>query len=466
MLGIGTRMMLRKSRQSVMLISTIERSVKEDYVQLSAEVSGTAPLRAPRRLWFRFPRYLEDVTTDDANPFLAAMLPLAMRERRSIVIEGRVSRQLLAGTQQIMRIFASWDRSLKPVRIDAEPAEATAELNTHVACFFTAGVDSFYTLLKNQQTQRGNERISHLLCVQGFPGFPLNNAQLYRYYHRSLGQIASELGLGAIIAETNLSDFVPAFTPWDYHAGSNLAAVALCLPRLFRCAYIPAGDTYATLSRWGSHPLVDPLWSTESLEFRHDGCEAARSQKIEWYLARSRLALNHLRVCGYESTGERNCGRCEKCLRTMIGLHIFGVLDQADVFAEPLDLDRVRSMNGSALVTRFYLRDNLQALRRSTPDPNLESALQEALRPHAGRWAALRLQNLARSLDQRLFRGRLRTLVVRHAGTDVEKRASLSHRPFSWVVRECLNWALSTRRNSNGQAKKQPQQQGKIEVGK
>ena len=51
----------------------------------------------------------------------------------------------------------------------------------------------------------------------------------------------------------------------------------------------------------------------------HDGAEARRCDKLR-RLAESAPALKGLRVC-WQDAGF-NCGRCEKCLRTMIALHL------------------------------------------------------------------------------------------------------------------------------------------------
>ena len=133
------------------------------------------------------------------------------------------------------------------------------------------------------------------------------------------------LGQRFVSVSTNLMSFMLApASGWDWYA-SSLAAIALCLAPMFRRVIIPAGDTYSTLSAWGSHPLVDPLWSTAALQFLHDGCESKRSQKLERYVVGSKLALENLRVCDYEDSGVQNCGTCEKCLRTLIGLRALGI---------------------------------------------------------------------------------------------------------------------------------------------
>jgi hypothetical protein len=53
------------------------------------------------------------------------------------------------------------------------------------------------------------------------------------------------------------------------------------------------------------------------------------------------VALQNLRVCWKNRKGTLNCGRCEKCIRTMIGLHTVGVFNISKLFDRPLRAWRV-----------------------------------------------------------------------------------------------------------------------------
>lgn len=44
--------------------------------------------------------------------------------------------------------------------------------------------------------------------------------------------------------------------------------------------------------------------------------------------------MNHMRVCLANVQDRLNCGRCEKCVRTMTGLVAVGALDRAGAFVE------------------------------------------------------------------------------------------------------------------------------------
>lgn len=116
-----------------------------------------------------------------------------------------------------------------------------------------------------------------------------------------------------------------------YYHGAGLAAIGLSLAAAFRRILIPSTHTFRHLFAWGSHSLLDPLWSTERTEIVHDGCEVTRVDKTA-LVASDPFAPSHLRVCIRNHGGLGNCGHCKKCIRTMITLDALGVLPLATTF--------------------------------------------------------------------------------------------------------------------------------------
>ena len=76
---------------------------------------------------------------------------------------------------------------------------------------------------------------------------------------------------------------------------------------------------------WGSHPLTDPLLSSDWTAVFYDET-AARTRKLA-FIAESRIGLDQLRVCNRHS--DYNCGSCEKCLRTMVTMDVLGAVSAA-----------------------------------------------------------------------------------------------------------------------------------------
>ncbi len=416
-------------------------SVCEDRtsVELSARLSGAK--LGPRdggRLWFRYPASLARWLAPTPEAFVAALLPIAMALGADLEADAPVCPVFASGCAGIAEIYREWDRRLRPVQLKLTTAGPTSVAGEGaVACFFTAGVDSYYTVLKNLATEHGDSRITHLLFISGYSDCPLGNRMLVDRMTSRLAEAAAALSVQFVHVSTNLREFTPCSPPgWDWFAGSQLASAALGLGGGLRRALIPAGDTYPTLSPWGSHPLVDPLWSTAALEFRHDGAEARRSEKLDRFVARSPLALGSLRVCGYEREGLRNCGICEKCLRTRVGLAALGVAEPEGLFGGTLDAARVRAMNGGDRVVAYYLRDNLRLLGTTQLRPDLRAAVAQALRPDPVRFVLQKAQWLGREVDRAVLGGRVRSWALRKAGDSVERQTALRVAPHRWLLRE------------------------------
>ncbi len=95
--------------------------------------------------------------------------------------------------------------------------------------------------------------------------------------------------------------------------------VAQLLANHVHTVIVPSTHARADLFPWGSHPDLDPLWSSDDVRVEHHGIDTTRSQKIS-AIAESAVAMRHLRVCWKNTNETYNCGTCEKCIRTKIGL--------------------------------------------------------------------------------------------------------------------------------------------------
>jgi len=307
---------------------------------------------------------------DTAEAFVACALLPCMKAGRVLVADREVSGRLLAALPTLLDIYSTFFPSLHRVDIkNATPAPRDHPTGQRVGVFFSCGVDSFYTLLKHR------EEITDLVFVHGFD-IRLDDTALCQRASEAVHAVAAYFGKRVIQVETNIRGFLDAHVPWAQAHGAALASIGHLFSPPLRRVYIPASHTYADLFPWGSHPMLDPLWSSERLEYLHDGCEATRVAKIE-RVAECQVALDTLRVCN-ESTGAYNCGHCEKCLRTMINLSVVGALDRCRTFAEPLDVRRMRELEIDGY-TRPYMLESLHALEARGGDATLRDALRHVL---------------------------------------------------------------------------------------
>jgi hypothetical protein len=271
--------------------------------EVSADVDGF-------RLRFRVPDAYEVSKAGDA--FLACALLPAMATGRPLVVEPElpVSAALLRNIATLQEIFHSWNPGLRVVSVSAETCQAHV-LNAGGMSFFSGGVDSTYTLLKNIAG------IDRAVFIQGFDFKPADSGLQSAVKRNS--DLLGAFGVELLPVETNHYEFGYRYNlSRNLTHGSILGAVALLLG--FKTAYVPSSGTYSRLlPPLGSHPLTDPLWSNEAVSIVHDGCEAGRTTKLRSICVHEAVRTG-LHVCLKQPS--TNCGKCEKCLRTMVSLRV------------------------------------------------------------------------------------------------------------------------------------------------
>jgi hypothetical protein len=335
-------------------------------------------------VWFR-------VRNADAAPSgnaaLAIALVPAMRAARSLALAESLSPRLFASQAAIQKLFQDWDNRFNVVQITAPLGEPRQASTGGTGLFFTGGVDSFFSLLRHR------EEITHLIVLRGFN---VKRKQVVDDLALpTIRVVAAQMNKNLVEVSTNIREFSDRIVDWglDYH-GAALAAVALLLAPTLNKVYVASSHSEKDTFRWGSHLFVDPLYSTETLSLIHDGANATRVEKVA-AIAENRLVQQTLRVCN--KGGASNCGRCEKCLRTMINLRVAGALEKVATFDRNLRLNEVRLIHVRDENKASFVSENLTALRAKGVDDDLASALIDALsRRYDKGWGRL---------EKRLIRG-------------------------------------------------------------
>lgn len=369
----------------------------------------------------------------DATAWLPALVPVAMAAGEDLVIEGDVDPMSLAGATQAQRLLGQWFPQWRAAEIrtstgvtgppapshaatgvsahalaeastatraaDAPPAvegsaadpiaaeqrrpEPLAAIELHgsplrsdpsgaVGCFFSAGVDSTYAAISPE--------VTHLIYVRGFDE-PLRAGAGAHATTEHVRSVAAVLGKPLIEVDTDLRTTLDRYVPWDRAAhGPAMATVALALRDHFATVVFPGAWPVDQTPAWGTHPQLDPLWSSSRLRVVNDSTSLGRVDKVR-ALARRPELLAGLRVC-WQNSGKLNCGECEKCLRTMVSLYAVGALGEARLFPRHVDAAQVAALPGGVAAS-FFARENLEALRQM-PAAERDHALEAAVARVAG----------------------------------------------------------------------------------
>ena len=334
-------------------------------------------------LFFEFSEAPPANPSSSGNWIVAALLLSCMKLGETLVLQEPISPLLFHNLKTIQEIYKAWVPGHSAIEIVAPLKEQPAGPE-RVGLLFSRGVDSFYSLLKHDHC------ISELIVLHGFE-FPWHEDTRFREHLTSVRSVAEAFNKRVIVVRTNVKDHLERYTHWDFSHGAALTSVALCLEGSISKCIIASTSSYAELHPWGSHPILDPLWSTESLQFLHDGTESLRVDKLRM-IADNKLAMKYLRACDNPSSSG-HCGECEKCLRTMVGLHVIGRLADCSAMPHRVDPRAIRRLSlneGEATFFREFLPLSIEppALRRA-----ICRALRNqryGLRPASGRVLSIR----------------------------------------------------------------------------
>ena len=354
----------------------------------TAQAAGQRTVRADVgeiNVWFRAPEEFPLAASGD--PWLAVGLLPAMVLGATLDLRDvpPLSPLLLAALPTIQDIWANWNPQIHRVEVLANsgtPGVPDAER----MCFFSGGVDATFSALARADS------LTRLVFVNGFDFAMTPDA-----WTTALSRVAS---LGVLLdvpvlgIETNWIELTRhhRISRGMSHGGCLTAVAHLLAPAEM---IIAASNSYARLTPWGTHPLLDPLWSTEATAITHHGANATRAEKVEGIARRSEL-LRALWVCHVNP--EQNCGNCDKCCRTRAMLALLGMDAAAfpDATGDPLARYARVVARGSE---QIYLPEIIALAQRQDR--------QDAARTLSRAGLRLRLRHLLREADDVFLGGRI-----------------------------------------------------------
>lgn len=266
------------------------------------------------------------------------------------------------------------------IELRAETYETTAVPQEAAGICFSGGVDSFYTLLK-----KGSPK--YLVSAVPFDQ-PSSSIETFKVVRKRLETVAQAVGSIPITVRSNVIEH-PSFRIHqllDTHS-PVLASLGHLLSRYIGSISISPSYHKTEIATHACRSHLDALSSSKSLEVVHH-VDTWRRERVaaiaDWQLARENLF-----VCFNKLGLNRNCSRCEKCIRTMLDLHILGKLESFKVFDQSVPL--WEAMESVKLVTFFETYE--QALQEPI-DSQLKLAIRRMIRREFER--ITRLENAER----------------------------------------------------------------------
>lgn len=396
-----------------MRIDDLRAGVVNGRARAAATVTWEDCDRPRQEVFFETPEAFAERLVPNPEAFLlAGVMPAMDFGERRVRIDGTICPILRNGLSAAFRVIGDWFPGCAGPAIEPSRGFQAARPGTshRVAAFMSAGIDALATLRCN----RLDIPLDHPAAIRDcffFFGFtrhdydangpvPERVADFERRLAR-LSEVAAEARVTIIPIHSNLRSLARDKESWSTRGlGAGLAAIAhFFSPRVTRVLIASSGSAGGLPKPWGSHPLLDSHYSNGALEIRHDGLWMTRLQKTA-IVAEWEAALAVLQCCWQEelTVDAFNCGRCAKCVRTMVHLAALGKLENTSVFptrhltpemieAAPLEGLQVKGLRPCMeIFTRRNRRDLAAAIERRIEEDRRQAARAQGWRKVVREW--------------------------------------------------------------------------------
>lgn len=332
--------------------------------------------------WFDYPaEYQQFICSERCDAFLVALIPYAMCHGMDVICKAALSEKLAYKMREYyIPAMSKYQKGFQNIELTADELSGADLCAEHaVGTGMSCGVDSFYTTLKHGNQVPEHFRITHLVSMNVGSFGPFGGEKSYGWFQEELknaARVSKQLGLPLIDINSNLMEFYQ-----EDHTNSGtfrMMGAILGLQKLFSMYYISSGymlDEFDITAVGNTHyDLVNcECGQNESTCFYTFGSEMSRFEKTE-YVAKAPVTYDFLTVC---ERGNKNCGKCEKCIRTMSVLYSMGDLDKYDkafdiqyfkdhrkmMFAKARYYSRGRLYGEYAEVLQFMKKDKMEFLQ-------------------------------------------------------------------------------------------------------
>ncbi len=302
---------------------------------------------AETKIWFQLDKSIPLPHEEDCDAYLLAMVMEAMKENRKIEVKGSVSKQLLSNLVELQAAWNKWKPNIyNCIDIGVDKENYSTDKAQGAICAFSGGVDATFSVWMHSQSKNSHRSQSINLCsiVHGFD-IPLSDTDAFENAKNRAQDTLSDVGINLIPIKTNYRQIAKA--NWEDVFSTALVATLSNFKNVAGTCIVGSSEPYDSLViPWGSSPITDHLLSSGEFVVMHDGASHSRTEKVK-EISEWKMGVGNLRVCWQGDLKDRNCGVCEKCVRTKLNFLAVGSLIPSCFPTTDIldDLDKVKLRN-------------------------------------------------------------------------------------------------------------------------
>jgi hypothetical protein len=306
---------------------------QDDHALLIADVSIQ---NVTRTLWFKVTKeYASHLTPERGDAFVVGLLFEALERGLDITCEAPLSDRLIYQISSALIDFLVGiypDKHYRRIQLHAQAASESLPVGKANGTGISCGIDSLAAIARQSQETHPGMGITHL-CFFDTGSHDQNeqpgSKQLFAHRRAHVLAYCAEARLPCVEVSSNLSEFYTL--PFGLTHTYRNAAPVLALQKLFANYYYASAYTTDSFLDHTDDPayfeiFLLPMISTRNTTFYSSESTVSRLEKTR-IVAQHKLAERYLNVC---NSAGNNCGRCNKCVRTLLALDIIGCINRFD----------------------------------------------------------------------------------------------------------------------------------------
>jgi 7-cyano-7-deazaguanine synthase in queuosine biosynthesis len=337
-----------------MKVRELELIEKSDAARVQARVTWEDTKRDDVHLFYETNKNAGNGFWPDPNAFLlSTYLPAWKRGEKRVHIDGTLCPWLCDNMKVALTVLSAMTDLKNPPTIEPSHCFKAQSFNQNKAVsFLSGGVDSLATLYSNKKLLPENHpaSIRAVIPIHYYPWkHPTRTIEegAWRAQKRirMARNVATDLEIDVIPVKTNVLNLYPDGQFYSRHwIGAIMSSIAHLFSKRFNKAYIASGSPITKILDFidkriqtkrptGTYPLFDNYYTSGHLQVMHHGLQMDRTEKIK-LISEWPTGLQNIFTCEGAVSGENNCGKCEKCIRTMT---VLATLDKLKHSSFPVD---------------------------------------------------------------------------------------------------------------------------------
>jgi hypothetical protein len=336
--------------------------------------------------------YDEDIGEIDTSilliPAVSGTITVAWAIGADLYVED-LDKAYLESLAQIKPVIANWHPAFScSTKIEVKNIVSNRSEKSQIGLLFTGGVDSLASYIKHK------DKKPHLIKVWGtevrdddLRSWKSVRTMLTEFSEKERVKI-HEVRSNIPRAFNKLELYREFGLDWWQNVSHSIVLTGLCAPltclnNIGTLLIASSCDPYKRNYPWGSLPQIDNKISWANTRIVHDGFETDRQLKIRYFLKDyfRKYGYVSLKVCNDTRLPVSNCGKCEKCLRTITELVLEGI-DPNKCGFKNVNRKTFNHIKESFVTKRFFARKRFVETRGDSIQKALELQLWQQVQKH------------------------------------------------------------------------------------